>query len=445
MGLAIKSPPSRYGDEDDPCYKDSAIANEYLTCTCLARTKQQWVKKNIASFGGDPNNVVIIGESAGAGSVRTLLGSPPVIQDDLIAGGVAMSNLGGGKALGLVAGDYATTYSSYYTINDSFAVAGPQILDAAGCANQTTTTELDAQIACLRQVPAADLVSLATVARYVVQDGTLVNTAQLVVSERNGSAAYVPVIFGTTENDGASFCGWPSTTTTNTTSSDDDDDDEVEGLAVSLGISTAAAQRVVDSGLFPRYDTGNRTLDTFNVSQRVSTDLQFRCVDEATVYAAAVVAHVFPRAYYYTIDRTYEGYDPLGLGPALTGGGGGNGSAAAADPNYFRLHGSDLGFTYGNQAPLRDERDLQASQLVSGYYAAFVRSGQPNPDEAYLTARGYDSTLRAVRQTGSWEPVRSGTGPTKKLDYPSPTVDFPDLAQCAFLNYSLNYYLEGGS
>lgn len=116
-----------------------------------------------------------------------------------------MSNLDGGKALGLT-GDYATTYSSYYTVQQSFAVAGEQIFSAAGC-NQTT---VDEQVDCSRQIPADQLVSLSTVARYVVQDGTIVNTEQLIVFERNGGAAYVPVIFGATENDGASFCGFPS-------------------------------------------------------------------------------------------------------------------------------------------------------------------------------------------------------------------------------------------
>jgi para-nitrobenzyl esterase len=36
----------------------------------------QWVKKNIGAFGGDPNNVTIAGESAGAIMVGALLGSP---------------------------------------------------------------------------------------------------------------------------------------------------------------------------------------------------------------------------------------------------------------------------------------------------------------------------------------------------------------------------------
>jgi len=36
----------------------------------------RWVKENIAQFGGDPDNVMIFGQSAGAGSVRTLCESP---------------------------------------------------------------------------------------------------------------------------------------------------------------------------------------------------------------------------------------------------------------------------------------------------------------------------------------------------------------------------------
>lgn len=36
----------------------------------------KWVKENITKFGGDPNNVTIFGESAGAGAVHCHLLSP---------------------------------------------------------------------------------------------------------------------------------------------------------------------------------------------------------------------------------------------------------------------------------------------------------------------------------------------------------------------------------
>lgn len=188
------------------------------------------------------------------------------------------------------------------------------------------------------------------------------------------------VIFGTTANDGASFSTYP---TVNVTS-------ETQGLELGLGISAANAQAIIDSGLFPFYNTGNLTLDSFNVTQRVATDNTFRCIDEATVYAGAT-SGAFKSAYYYTIERTYEGYDPNCLGTSGLSQGLVEPGYPYGDPElpYFRLHGSDLGFTYGNQYPLRDALDLKASQLISGYYAQFTKTGNPNPSLEYLQIRGY--------------------------------------------------------
>ena len=336
-----------------------------------------------------------------------------------------MSNLGGGVDLGL-SGDYATTYSSYLSIPQSYATAGQQIFLEAGC-NQTS---LKAQIACLKTVPALKLVGLSTVARYVVQDGHYVNTEELDVINRNGSTAHVDVIFGNVENDGASFSTYPKTPVTT----------ELAGIEAALGISAAYAQSIIDSGLFPYYNTGNITLDSFNVSQRVATDNQFRCIDQATMYAGQK-SGAFKSSYYYQMMRTINGYDPNNLGGPSASPGYPNGN-----PNlpYFRLHGADMPWVFGNLGTLRDPDDLYSIQLTSGYFAEFFKSGQPNPPESYLKVRGYTRTLQAVEETGPWQQVSGSQGPIKLLDYPSLTSPFVDLPQCAFLNYSISYYVNGG-
>ncbi|MBO4771539.1 MAG: carboxylesterase family protein, partial [Bacteroidales bacterium] len=55
----------------------------------------KWIKKNITQFGGDPNNVMIFGQSAGAGSVKTICASP--LAQGLFQKAVIMS--GGGMTV----------------------------------------------------------------------------------------------------------------------------------------------------------------------------------------------------------------------------------------------------------------------------------------------------------------------------------------------------------
>ena len=107
-------------------------------------------------------------------------------------------------------------------------------------------------------------------------------------------------MIGFMRDDGAAFIGYPSAA------------ENVSQAIQSLNyLSNDLTEAIVSSGLFPLPNTGNYTLDLFNVSARVATDIQFRCLDQATVYSA-VKHNVFGPTFYYEFDRSYQtpGFDP---------------------------------------------------------------------------------------------------------------------------------------
>lgn len=79
----------------------------------------------------------------------------------------------------------------------------------------------------------------------------------------------------------------------------------VTDILVASGVANESfADSIVNSGLFPTPNTANETLDVYNVSVRVVTDMSWKCHLEATVVAAA--AHdVFPAVYAYEFGRSY--------------------------------------------------------------------------------------------------------------------------------------------
>ncbi len=98
----------------------------------------RWIRDNIAGFGGDPDNITVLGQSAGAMSVKNLLISP--LSRDMMAKAIIQS--GGGVGLRNLSPDNALMQAHYDSLGkDVMDVSGLKSLDAMRATSVETVFE----------------------------------------------------------------------------------------------------------------------------------------------------------------------------------------------------------------------------------------------------------------------------------------------------------------
>ena len=150
-------------------------------------TAIEWIKNNITEFGGDPDNIMIFGQSAGAASVWTLVSSP--LAKDYIAKAIIQSGGGISDMAGSVSGTLAEA-----------EIKGKALMDFGGLDNlskmrNATYDELSEINAKYMSETNKRLVLAPIIDNYVV-------TSNFSSAAKAGTIANIPYLLGSTIDEG---------------------------------------------------------------------------------------------------------------------------------------------------------------------------------------------------------------------------------------------------
>ena len=285
----------------------------------------RWVQRNIASFGGDPRNVTIFGESAGGLSTLSQVASPQA--RGLFQKAIAES------------GSYNLTQTSL----SSAESAGEAFATQAGCASQTA--------ACLRSLPVSAILANENTAGYTPNINSEVLPESLGTAFATGNFNHVPIINGTNRDEWRLFVALSELEGNPVTASN-----YQSMISSTLGVPSAAAAVIAAKYPLSAFPSPSVALGA------VGTDAIFAC--PALTIDQSVSRFVPTFAYEFNDENAPEEFLPPVSFPY--------GAAHASEIQYLM----DLPTAAFPQALSAQQQQL--ATIMKGYWTNFATRGFPS-------------------------------------------------------------------
>ncbi|KAF9209676.1 hypothetical protein BGZ59_010014 [Podila verticillata] len=395
--------------QNQPAISKSAAPGNLATRDHIAAL--QWVQKNIATFGGDPNQVTIFGQSAGGWSMRALLSAPSafglyknaIVESDPI--GLPFSGPGFAAEIG----------------KRTLRNLGCSDSDLACALSKTANQVRDAQVSAMeavRKLPGNQWVQDGAVYRPCV-DGDLIpaNLDDLIKQGRHNTRANI--MWGSTKDEQGSFI-------TGNLPNPVPVDVNITQTILDLDGDKARYQKLMAS---PYYKFNNSDNDTVrNQISRAITDLDWTCPYQALSRGAAQHGVVY--TYRFNHGRAFQ--DAIGT----------NTTAFCMDKI---CHGDDVVPTFGGgdifPGTEQTGDNARFSRQIIDWTSTFARTGNPNPRKG---STGAARTNKDVTRS-PWRAYSAGSNDVMELNLDSKMSRNVDKARCDWVeeNVKFDYQLYG--